>query len=70
MMLFAGTNGVGVPARGQILPVSQNPYLYSLLGTLYGGDGINTFQLPDMRPITPNNMAWYICDKGTYPTNR
>jgi microcystin-dependent protein len=36
-------------ADGQLLPVSQNPTLFSLLGTTYGGDGRTTFALPDMR---------------------
>src|SRR6266446_4889645 len=34
---------------GQILPISQNTALFSLLGTTYGGDGITTFALPDLR---------------------
>jgi len=34
---------------GQLLPVSQNPVLFSLLGTTYGGDGELTFALPDLR---------------------
>jgi microcystin-dependent protein len=34
---------------GQILPISQNQSLYSLLGTTYGGDGRTTFALPDLR---------------------
>ena len=36
-------------AEGQILPISQNQALYSLLGTYYGGDGRTTFGLPDLR---------------------
>lgn len=35
--------------NGQLLPVSQNQALFSLLGTIYGGDGRTTFALPDMR---------------------
>ena len=35
--------------NGQILPISQNQALFSLLGTTYGGDGRTTFALPDMR---------------------
>lgn len=35
--------------QGQLLQVSQFTALYSLLGTQYGGDGINTFGLPDLR---------------------
>jgi microcystin-dependent protein len=34
---------------GQLLPISQNSALFSLLGTTYGGDGRTTFALPDMR---------------------
>jgi microcystin-dependent protein len=35
--------------NGQILPIAQNTGLFSILGTTYGGDGITTFALPDMR---------------------
>lgn len=34
---------------GQILPISQNTALFSLVGTTYGGDGRSTFGLPDLR---------------------
>lgn len=39
--------------QGQILPISQNTALFSLLGTTYGGNGVSTFALPDMRGRTP-----------------
>lgn len=35
--------------NGQLLPISGNDALFSLLGTIYGGDGRTTFALPDMR---------------------
>lgn len=35
--------------NGQLLPISQNQALFSLLGTMYGGDGRTTFALPDLR---------------------
>src|SRR4051794_2003591 len=35
--------------EGQLLPISQNTALFSLLGTMYGGDGKTTFALPDVR---------------------
>jgi microcystin-dependent protein len=35
--------------QGQLLPISQNAALFSLLGTTYGGDGQSTFGLPDLR---------------------
>jgi microcystin-dependent protein len=34
---------------GQLLPISQNQALFSILGTTYGGDGKTTFALPDLR---------------------
>jgi microcystin-dependent protein len=35
--------------EGQLLPLSQNVALFSILGTIYGGDGKSTFALPDLR---------------------
>jgi microcystin-dependent protein len=43
---------------GQLLPLSQNTALFSLLGTTYGGDGKSTFALPDLQgsaPMHPGN---------------
>jgi microcystin-dependent protein len=42
--------------NGQLLPIAQNQALFSILGTAYGGDGIRTFALPDMRGRGP--MQW------------
>ena len=39
--------------NGQILPISQNTALFSLLGTTYGGNGQSTFALPDMQGNVP-----------------
>lgn len=38
---------------GQVLPIAQNSALFSLVGTIYGGDGRTSFALPDMRGRTP-----------------
>lgn len=38
---------------GQLLPISQNTALFSILGTTYGGDGRSTFALPDLRSRVP-----------------
>lgn len=35
--------------QGQLLPINQNQALFSLLGTMYGGNGQTTFALPDLR---------------------
>jgi microcystin-dependent protein len=39
--------------NGQILPISQNTALFSLLGTTYGGNGQSTFALPDLQGRAP-----------------
>ncbi|KPV51346.1 phage tail protein [Kouleothrix aurantiaca] len=39
--------------NGQLLPIAQNQALFSLLGTMYGGDGRTTFALPDLRGRVP-----------------
>jgi microcystin-dependent protein len=39
--------------QGQLLPISQNTALFSLLGTYYGGNGQSTFALPDLRGRAP-----------------
>lgn len=38
---------------GRLLAIAQNQALFSLLGTTYGGNGVNTFGLPDLRGRTP-----------------
>ncbi len=43
--------------NGQILAISSNPALYSLLGTNYGGNGISTFGLPDLRGRIPVHVG-------------
>ncbi|SFL05822.1 phage tail protein [Rhodanobacter glycinis] len=47
--------------NGQVLPIAQNQALFSLLGTQFGGDGVRTFMLPDLRGRTP------IGSNGDYP---
>ncbi|MCO6457614.1 MAG: phage tail protein [Pirellulaceae bacterium] len=42
---------------GQLLSISQNTALFSLLGTIYGGDGRTTFALPDLRGRTPLHLG-------------
>lgn len=42
---------------GQIITVTENPMLFSLIGTRYGGDGQNTFFLPDYRGRVPVGVS-------------
>ena len=62
IQMFAGTfapKGWAL-CDGQLLPISQNTALFSLLGTTYGGNGQTNFALPDLRgraPLQPGAAA-------------
>jgi microcystin-dependent protein len=47
--------------NGQTMSIQQNQALFSLLGTTYGGNGVNTFQLPNLQTMVPGHMS------STYP---
>ncbi len=50
--------------EGQLLPISQNSALFSILGTMYGGDGRTTFGLPNMNGRFPVGVG----DRGRTTT--
>lgn len=52
--------------NGQLIAVQQNQALFSLLGTTYGGDGVRTFALPDLRSRTPTGGVQSV-DGGWQP---
>ncbi|MCC6461525.1 MAG: phage tail protein [Saprospiraceae bacterium] len=55
VMLFAG-NFAPLNwqfCQGQLISISENDALFSLLGTTFGGDGVQTFGLPDLRGRVP-----------------
>jgi hypothetical protein len=61
-----------VPARGQLLPVSQNTALFSIYGTRFGGDGQNNFALPDLSGAEPKGqggqpVGYLVCLVGDFP---
>ena len=43
--------------EGQLFPISLNQQLFALLGTMYGGDGVNNFALPDLRGRAPRHVG-------------
>jgi microcystin-dependent protein len=47
--------------NGQTLSIQQNQALFSLLGTTYGGNGVTTFQLPNLQTMAPGHQS------STYP---
>lgn len=59
------------PCHGQILPIKSNLALFSLLGDRFGGDGMNTFGLPDMRKHDPiEGLSYLIATRGIYPKRK
>jgi hypothetical protein len=57
-----------LPADGRLLLINQFQALFTLLGIRYGGDGVSTFALPDLRSAAPNNTIYLICASGgVYP---
>ena len=59
------------------MPIDDNEALYSLLGNMYGGDGVSNFALPDLREKDANGLpclgftigkpTYIICINGRYP---
>ena len=43
--------------NGQLMSISQNSALFALLGTMYGGDGVTTFALPNLQGRVPLGMG-------------
>ena len=59
--------------NGQILPLSQNTALFSLLGTTYGGDGKSNFALPNLQgsaPMHPGQGPGLSCTTWARPAAR
>lgn len=56
--VFAGSYAIRgyVFAQGQTLAINQYTALFSLYGTTYGGNGVSTFQLPNMQSVLP--LSW------------
>jgi microcystin-dependent protein len=52
--------------EGQLLPITENETLFALIGTTYGGDGENTFALPDLRGRIPihNGNGFILAETG------
>jgi microcystin-dependent protein len=52
--------------NGQLLPISGNETLFQLIGTTYGGDGVNTFAMPDLQGRIPIHVGtgYALGDKG------
>ena len=68
IMLFAGNFAMKgwAPCNGQLLSIAQNQALFSILGTTYGGDGVQTFALPKIDNV--GESIYLIALQGIYPS--
>lgn len=59
IIMFGGNFAINGWAlcQGQLLAISQNTALFSILGTTFGGNGVTTFGLPDLRGRVPVGMG-------------
>jgi hypothetical protein len=56
-----------LPADGRLVQITAYNELFTVIGTLYGGDGRTTFALPDLRAAAPNNTQYLVCVSGAFP---
>lgn len=54
-------------ASGQAVPITEYESLYAVIGTTYGGDGINNFKLPNLVGLGPGGTNYIICMYGVFP---
>ena len=69
--LFAGNFAPAgwMECDGSTLPISENEVLFNLIGTIYGGDGVSNFCLPDLRGLEPYPGTRYIISIfGIFPS--
>jgi tail collar domain/collagen triple helix repeat protein len=70
--VILSVNGYGenaLPADGRLLSIATYTAAYQLLGTNFGGDGITTFGLPDLRPFAPQGLQYSVCVFGIFPSH-
>jgi microcystin-dependent protein len=53
--------------NGQLLPISQYPALFSLIGTTFGGNGASNFALPNYENQAPKGSQYFISLEGNFP---
>lgn len=71
--MILSINGYGggayLPADGRLLPINQYQAVFSIMGTNFGGNGVNNFALPDLRNLAPPGLFWSVCTEGIYPSH-
>ncbi len=82
-MAFNWAPNAWLACEGQLLTIVSNEPLFALIGNTYGGDGVHTFQLPDLRKKKSDGSYYlqgelmedgtpflqsFICYQGVFPT--
>jgi len=57
-----------LPCVGTLLPIQDYETLFNLIGTTFGGNGQDTFALPNLQNICPTGMMYIIACWGIYPS--
>jgi len=71
MFPYNFTPAYWIPCDGQLLSISQNQTLFSLLGTNFGGDGTTNFAVPDLNQAAIGAYnKYYILNAGLYPSRQ
>jgi hypothetical protein len=69
--VILSVNGYGqgaLPADGRLVPIATYSAAYQLFGTNFGGDGVTTFGLPDLRAFAPQGLQYSVCLNGVFPS--
>ncbi|CAK7009941.1 phage tail protein [Saezia sanguinis] len=53
---------------GRMMAINSNQALFSLLGNKFGGNGMATFALPDLKDKAPEGLQYVIALQGVYPS--
>ena len=53
--------------NGELLEIRSNQALFALIGTRFGGDGVNHFAIPDLRATEPDGLIYVIATSGHFP---
>jgi len=69
VILTTGQRQIGIVAKGQLLSIERFSAAFTVIGTDFGGDGIGTFALPDLRNAAPDGLTYSICITGRFPSS-
>ena len=62
----SSTAATWVPCDGRTLPIDSTQALFALVGTMFGGDGVTNFAVPNLPPVG-GSITWWIARYGQFP---